>query len=122
MKLLILEERPRNAITSLTGIDVPKLAIFKGVNEVAITAATKQIFNINSKVLRNLADKYVPLEGIDMISKGLTVMHYSPNGNEDIKDKDQKVSFKVRCKKHLCFCVCACMCVCVCFSALLRNL
>ena len=76
----------------MTGIDVPNLAIFKGVNEVAITAATKQIFNINSKVLRDLAEKYVPLEGTDVISKGLILMHYSPNGNEDIKGKDQKVS------------------------------
>ena len=90
--MLTLEERPRNAITSLTGIDIPNLAIFKGVSEVAITAATKQIFNINSKVLRDLVDKYVPLEGMDMISKGLTVMHYSLNGNEDVKDKDEKVS------------------------------
>ena len=76
----------------MAGIDVPNLAIFKGVNEVAITAATKQIFSINSKVLRDLAEKYVPLEGTDVISKGLILMHYSPNANEDIKGKDQNVS------------------------------
>ena len=90
--MFTIDERPRNTIASLTDITVPNLAIFRGVDEVAITAATKQMFNINSKVLRNLADKYVPLEGTDVISKGLTVMHYSPNGNEDIKEKDQKVS------------------------------
>ena len=69
------------------------MAIFKKVDQVAITVATKQIYNINSKTLRNLASKFVPIEGLDMISQGLTVMHYSPNKNPDIKDKKQNVSF-----------------------------
>ena len=90
--MLILDEKVRNAITSLTGIGVPSITLFKGVDEVAITVATKTIFNINSKVLRDNVEKYVPIEGLDMISQGLTVMHYSPNRNEDIKDKDQNVS------------------------------
>ena len=67
------------------------MAAFKNVNEVAITVATKQIFNINSRTLRDLANKYVPIEGMDMISEGLNIMHYSPNKNSDIKDKNQKV-------------------------------
>ena len=73
-------------------IDTPSIAIFKGVEEAVITVATKEIFNINSKSLRSIAEKYVPIEGMDMISKGLTVMHYSPNNNEDVKDKDDNVS------------------------------
>ena len=79
-------------ITSLTNINVPGLAIFRGAKDVAITVATSQLFNINSKKLRELASNYVPIEGIDMIPTGLTVMHYSRNSNSDIKDKDQKAS------------------------------
>ena len=67
------------------------ITAFKDVNEVAITVATKEIFNINSKVLRSLAEKFVPVEGMDIISKGLTIMHYTPNSNEDIKGVNQKV-------------------------------
>ena len=91
--VLILDERVENTISSLTYMDVPRMAIFKKVDQVAITVATKQIYNINSRTLRNLASKFVPIEGLDMISKGLTVMHYSPNKNPDIKDKKQNVSF-----------------------------
>ena len=74
-------------------IEIPSLAIFKDVNEVVITAATNQIYNINSRKLRDIAAKYVPIEGMDMISKGLTVMHFANNDNDDIKDKDEHVSF-----------------------------
>ena len=77
---------------SLTGVNVPDIDIFNNVNQVAITAATNQIYNINSRKLRNIAAKYVPIEGMDMISKGLTVMHFTPNDNGDIKNKDQHVS------------------------------
>ena len=90
--MFILDEKIRNAITSLTGINAPNIALFKGVDEVAVTVATKPIFNINSKALRDSVEKYVPIEGLDMISQGLTVMHYSPNKNDDIKDKDHNVS------------------------------
>ena len=69
------------------------MVMLKGVREVAITAATKQIFNINSKTLREHTDKYMPSEGTDVIPKGLTVMHYLPNINEDIKDQSQNVSY-----------------------------
>ena len=70
---------------------MPAITAFKDVNEVAITVATKEIFNINSKVLRSLAEKFVPVEGMDIISKGLTIMHYTPNSNEDIKGVNQNV-------------------------------
>ena len=66
------------------------------VGQVAITAATKPIINMNSRALRRLADKFVPIEGMDMISTGLTVMHYTPNRNSDIKDKDQAVRYSGR--------------------------
>ena len=81
-----------NLISSLTRLDVPRIAAFKDINEVVITVATKQIYNINSRTLRDIANKYVPIEGMDMISEGLNVMHYSINKNSDIKDKNQKVS------------------------------
>ena len=87
----ILDERVEDTIRSLTRLDVPRLAIFKGVDEVAITVATSPIFNVNSKALRTLADKFVPIEGMDMISTGLTVMHYTPNRNRDIKNINQRV-------------------------------
>ena len=82
-------------ISSLTRLDVPRIAAFKDVNEVVITVATKQIYNINSRTLRDLANKFIPIEGLDMISQGLTVMHYTPNKNPDIKDKKKRKS------KHL---------------------
>ena len=78
-----------NLISSLTRLDVPRIAAFKDINEVVITVATKQIYNINSRTLRDIANKYVPIEGMDMISEGLNVMHYSINKNSDIKDKNQ---------------------------------
>lgn len=78
-------------MASLTGLNVPLISAFRGVNEVVITAATNQMYNINSRKLRELAEKYVPIEGMDTIPKGLTLMHYSHNNNEDIKDKDKKV-------------------------------
>ena len=74
--------------------------MFRGTNEVAITVATKQLFNINSRKLRELANKYVPIEGMDMIPTGLTVMHYSRNSNSDIKDKDKNVSDHSETKNH----------------------
>ena len=66
-------------------------ALFRSVTEVVVTAASKEIYNINTEELRKLTEKYVPIEGLDMIQKGLSVMHYSPNSNSDIKDKQEQV-------------------------------
>ena len=94
--LSIVDERVEDTVRSLAHLDVPRLGIFKRVDEVAITVATKPVININSKALRTLADKFVPIEGMDMISAGLTVMHYTPNKNSDIKDKNQGVRYSGR--------------------------
>ena len=83
----------QDTISSLTHFDVPSLSVFNGVKEIAIAVATKEIFNINSKALRGLAEKFVPVEGLNMIPEGLTVMHYSQNSNEDIKDKNNEASY-----------------------------
>ncbi|XP_065051182.1 uncharacterized protein LOC135680889 isoform X1 [Rhopilema esculentum] len=80
---------------SLTGIPVPKIAIFENVNKVAITAATNQIYNVNSKNLNRLVGDFVPVEGFDVLPKGLNVLHYAPNSNQDIKNKQNKVAEKV---------------------------
>ena len=77
---------------SLTGIPVPKIAIFENVNKVAITAATNQIYNINSKNLNRLVGDFVPIEGLDVLPKGLNVLHYASNSNQDIKNKQNKVN------------------------------
>ena len=58
----------------------------------AITVATQNMYNVNSKTVRDLASKFVPIEGKDIISKGLHIQHYSPNKNDDIKNEGQKVS------------------------------
>ena len=90
------EEKVNNMIRSVTHLNVPEIAVFKDVDEVAIAAASKTIYNINSKTLRNLAEKFVPIEGLDTIPKGFTIMHYTSNRNKDIKDSNNKVS------SHLC--------------------
>ena len=76
---------------SLTGVAVPDLAFFKGVKQAAITVASKPIVNINSEEVAKQAKKYVPIEGLDMMGQGLTVMHFTPNSNEDIRDKQNQV-------------------------------
>ena len=58
----------------------------------AITAATENLYNINSKTVRGLANKFIPLEGKDVISKGLNILHYSLNKNDDIKNEKQEVN------------------------------
>ena len=94
--LLSVDERVTNLISSLTNWNVPKMEAFRFVDEVAITIATQNLFNINSKTLRDLANKFVPTNGKDMISKGLTVMHTSPSTNGDVKDENQKVSILIQ--------------------------
>ena len=74
---------------------MPKIAAFRGASEIAITIATQQLFNINSKAVRRLANRFVPTEGNDMIPKGLTVMHITPNRISAIKDETQNVSDSV---------------------------
>ena len=79
-------------IRSVTHLNVPEIAVFKSVDEVAIAAASNTIYNINSKTVRNLAQRFVPIEGLDTIPKGFTIMHYTPNSNKDIKDAKNEVS------------------------------
>ena len=93
--LVLLDERITNLISSLTNWNVPMMVAFRQVDEVAITIATQNLFNINSKSVRNLANKFVPKDGKDMISKGLTVMHTSPVSSGDVKDEKQKVSISM---------------------------
>jgi len=92
---LYQNERVQNLISSLTNMNIPRLLAFRDINEVAITVATEQLFNINSKTVRELANKFVPVDGRDMISKGLTVMHNTQNRNSAIKDETQKTIEKV---------------------------
>ena len=82
----------RDVIEEVSGVGLPQFAFFRRVTEVVVTAASKEIYNINTEELRKLAEKYVPIEGLDMIQKGLSVMHYTPNSNSDIKDKQEQVS------------------------------
>ena len=108
--MFIVDEKVEDIIGSLTSLNIPRLAVFKRAKEVAITIATQRLFNINSKTVRDLANKFVSIEGRDIIPKGLTVMHYSPNENDDIKDEKQKVRnvmmvFNGRCKHLKVICV-----------------
>ena len=100
MFMSLLDERVQNLISSLTNVNMPRITAFRDVSEVAITIATQQLFNINSKTVRDLANKFVPTEGKDMISKGLTIMHNTLNRNSDIKDESQKVSVSEKNFKH----------------------
>ena len=81
----------QDVIEGVSGVALSNFAFFRSVTEVVVTAASKEIYNINTEELRKLAEKYVPIEGLDMIQKGLSVMHYSPNSNSDIKDKQEQV-------------------------------
>ena len=96
-----VDERVQNLISSLTNVNMPRITAFRDVSEVAVTIATQQLFNINSKTVRDLANRFVPLEGNDMISKGLTIMHNTPNRNRAIKDESQQVSNSKLSFKHL---------------------
>ena len=76
---------------ALSGVAVPDLGLFENVREVAISAASKEIFNINSDELRNQAENYRPIKGLDMMTKGLVVSHYVSNSNEEIRGDNSMV-------------------------------
>ena len=90
-----VDERVTNLISSLTNWNVPKMDAFRHVDEVSITIATQNLFNINSKTVRDLANKFVPTDAKDMISKGLTVMHTLPVTSGEVKDENQQVSISI---------------------------
>ena len=89
---LYKEERVVAALASLSGLEVPRLAIFRGVRELAITVATKKIVFINSEELNKLSSKFIPAEGLDFMDKGLSVMHLSRNSNDQVIGQDGTVS------------------------------
>ena len=91
--LLFIDEKLINLISSITNWNVPKIVAFRRVDEMAITIATQDLFNINSKNVRKLANKFVPKNGKHMISKGLTIMHTLPLTKRDVKDENQQVSY-----------------------------
>ena len=76
---------------SVTGLLVPDLQFYSGVNEVVVTAASKEIYNINTKELSEIAEHYIPAEGFSVIKKGLSIMHHKPNTNDQILDNQEKV-------------------------------
>ena len=80
-----------DVLMALSGVAVPDLGLFENVKEVAISAASKEIFNINSDELRTQAENYRPIKGLDMMTKGLVVSHYVPNSNEDIRGDNNMV-------------------------------
>ena len=88
---LHLGESLPDRVFSITGFHVPDLQFYNGVNEVVVTAASKEIYNINTKELSEIAEHYIPDEGLSVIKKGLSIMHHKINTNDQIVDNKEKV-------------------------------
>ena len=74
---------------SLTGFMVPpEMQLITGVSKVAITVATRSINFINTPDLREIATDFTPKKGLDMIERGLNVMHFTPGSLVNGKDED----------------------------------
>ena len=78
-------------IYSLTGVTVPNLPIFQNVKEIVISLATEEVYSFNTAALQNALSKYIPEEGLQVLTKGLSIIHLSQNTNSDIKNQKNEV-------------------------------
>ena len=83
---------PADAILALTGNEVPRITVSNVYNRIAITAASREIYNINTEELRKVAENFIPEGGFSIIKKGVSIISYFFNIYfPDIKNNKDEV-------------------------------